>query len=392
MTVDSIVVTAATRTAFGRLGGTLRGRDAVDLGALVVGELLRRTQLPADAIDSVVMGNVLPTNGMTPTRQVALRAGLAVTTTSLTIDRACCSAMTAVGIARSNLLEGQSEIAIAGGTEAMSATPYLIRGRWGTPIGVPQIEDPLLMVNEHLQEPRVRYVAETALERGEDRRCQDEWAVESQRRYESAWRDGKFADEIMPIDVGGGPFCRDEQSRPETTLERLAGLPTIYGSKTITAGNATGLSDGAAAVIMTTESRARSLGLAPLAHLLSYAAISGEPRRSVELPARAIAKALTLTELDARDIQLFQVNEPYAATVLVTTQDLADMTGRSLADVRSRTNVNGDAIAIGHPIGASGARVLMHLIYELRRRGGGYGAAAICGGIGQSDALIVRVP
>jgi acetyl-CoA C-acetyltransferase len=247
------------------------------------------------------------------------------------------------------------------------------------------------MVNEHLHEPRVRYVAETALERGEDRERQDEWAVESHRRYASAWQNGKFSDEIVPIETSAGAFCRDEQSRPDTTKERLASLPTLYGSKTITAGNATGLNDGAAAVLMMTESRAESLGLEPLAYLLSYAAISGEPRRSVELPARAIAKALRSTTLHARDIQLFQVNEPYAATLLVTTQELAEMTGRSLADIRSDTNVNGDAIAVGHPIGASGARVLMTLIYELRRRGGGYGAAAICGGIGQSDALIVQV-
>jgi acetyl-CoA C-acetyltransferase len=391
MMVERIVVAAAARTAFGRLGGTFRDRDAIGLGALVVRELLRRSQLPPDQVDFVVMGNVLPTNGMTPTRQVALTAGLSITTTSLTIDRACCSAMTAIGIARSELLAGQANVAIAGGTEAMSATPYLIRGRWGRAVGVPEVEDPLLMVNEHLREPRVRYVAQTALERGEDRRSQDEWSVESHHRYEAAWQGGKFADEIMPVDTAGGPFCRDEQSRPGVTLERLSELPTVYGSETITAGNATGLNDGAAAVLVTTESRARSLGLEPLAYLVSYAAISGEPRRSIELPARAIAKALKSTELHARDLELFQVNEPYAATALVTTQELAGMTGRSVADVRANTNVNGDAIAIGHPIGASGARVLMALIYELRRRGGGYGAAAICGGIGQSDALLVRV-
>lgn len=189
-----------------------------------------------------------------------------------------------------------------------------------------------------------------------------------------------------------GEFCRDEHPRPDTTVEALAELPTVYGSKTVTAGNATGLNDGAAAVLLMRESRAHSVGLVPLAHLLSYAAISGEPRRSVEHPATAIRAALVRAEVNPRDISLFQMNEPYAAVPLVSTRGLADLTGCTLPEVRAITNVNGDAIAIGHPIGASGARVLMSLIYELRRRSGGYGAAAICGGIGQSDAFVVRVP
>jgi len=395
--MSETVIVAAARTPFGRFGGTLKDVHSTDLGAHVIQEVLRRAAFPASRTDFVCMGHVQPSAGQTPTRQAVLKSGLPQETLSLTLDRACCSGLTAVGLAFTQIRAGESHAAVAGGMENMSRTPLLVHNaRWGTRLGVLETEDPNVMVNPFLKTPRVIYVAKAALEHGEGREAQDRWALLSQQRYAAAEQAGKFVDEVVPIVVPqkkGPPirFNRDEPPRPDTTYDKLAALPTVYGSETVTAGNAPGLNDGAAALLLLSSEEARRTEKSALASIVSYAAVSGDPVYSVRLPAAAIQKALDKAKLPLDEMHLIEINEAYAAMPLVSTRLLADGDERRLAALRDRTNVNGGAVAIGHAIGASGARILMTLLYELQRRGGGYGVAAICGGIGQADAMVIKV-
>jgi len=258
------------------------------------------------------------------------------------------------------------------------------------------LEDPLFLRNPILNIPLAVGAAEVALQYGVSREEQDQWALRSHQRYFSAWEAGKIKDEIEPLEIqtGKGKTCwvdRDECPRPDTNMEKLQALPTVYGSKTITAGNAPGLGDGASALVLMSEGKHKELGLEPLAKVLTYVNIAGDPLSSPYLPAQAIQKALKVLGRKLRDLRLLEINEAFAATPLVSTQVLSKENAMTLAELREITNVNGGAVAIGHPTGASGGRIVMTLIHELRRRGGGFGAAAICGGYGQSDAIIVEV-
>jgi acetyl-CoA C-acetyltransferase len=229
-----------------------------------------------------------------------------------------------------------------------------------------------------------------------DREEQDQWALQSHQRYFSALASGKFAGEIQPVEISGAKgssltMDRDESPRADTTLEKLRSLPTVYGSKTVTAGNAPGLNDGASALVLMSRERQKELGLGPLAKILAYVNIAGDPLASPYLPALAIRKALEKIDRKLPDLKRIEINEAFAATALVSTKVLSSGNEALLERLRAITNVNGGAVAIGHPTGASGGRITMTLIHELRRAGGGLGAAAICGGYGQSDAVIVEV-
>ena len=396
--MKEVVIVGAARTPFGKFGGLLRDCSAVDLATYAVKGVLQRTPVLPESVGELFLGvAVLAGTASVAARQVLFTAGLPPTTPSLTVDRACCSSMTCAGLAMRNILAGEIHAAIAGGMEAMSQAPLVARGvRWGTRLGGVMLEEPLMMRNPILNLPLAVSVGDVSLQYGIDREEQDRWALRSHQKYFEALASGKFADEIIPVGVSPKKgekalMDRDESPRADTSLEKLRELPTVYGSKTVTAGNAPGLNDGAAALVLMSGEKQKELGLKPLGTLLAHANMAGDPASSPYLPALTMLKALEKAGLKLANLKRIEINEAFAATPLVSTKVLSDGDLRLLEHLRSITNVNGGAVAIGHPTGASGARLITTLIYELRRSGGGYGAAAICGGYGQSDAVIIRV-
>jgi acetyl-CoA C-acetyltransferase len=396
--MKEVVIVGAARTPFGKFGGLLRDYSAVDLATHAVKGVLQRTPVPPESVDELFLGvAVLAGTASVAARQVLFTSGLPPTTASLTVDRACCSSMTCAGLAMRNILAGEINTAIAGGMEAMSQAPLVARGvRWGTRLGGVMLEEPLMMRNPILDLPLAVSVGDVSLQYGVDREEQDRWALRSHQKYFEALAAGKFVDEIIPVEISSKKgektlMDRDESPRADTSLEKLQGLSTVYGSKTVTAGNAPGLTDGAAALVLMSRDKQRELGLKPLAFLLTHVNMAGDPASSPYLPALTMRKALEKAGLKVTDLKRIEINEAFAATALVSTKVLTGAEASFLEHVRDLTNVNGGAVAIGHPTGASGARLITTLIYELRRLGGGLGAAAICGGYGQSDAVIIRV-
>jgi acetyl-CoA C-acetyltransferase len=393
-----VVIVSAARTPFGKFGGLLKEFTAVELGTQAVTASLKKIGLDPSVVDELYMGvAVLAGTASVAARQILFTSGLPPHTPSLTIDRACCSSMTCVGLGLRNIRSGEIHTAVCGGMEAMSQTPLVARGvRWGVRLGGIMLEEPLFLRNPILNIPLAVGAGDVALQYGVTREEQDLWALRSHQRYYSAIETGKFADEIHPVQIRSGKEAfhtmdRDEAPRADTTIERLRGLPTVYGSKTVTAGNAPGLNDGASALILMSKKRQQDLGIAPLAKVLVHVNIAGDPLASPYLPAHAIRKALEKAGRKLSDLKRIEINEAFAATPLVSTKVLSSDSGMPLEQLRSITNVNGGAVAIGHPTGASGGRITMTLVHELRRSGGGLGAAAICGGYGQSDAVIVEV-
>lgn len=389
---DATYVVSAVRTPVGRYGGALREVPTVELGALVVRSAAERAGVAPDGVGSVILGTCVPGPPMTAARVAAMLADLPQSTLSLTVDRACCSAMTAIGVADAQMRAGFADVVAAGGMENMSSTPHLLPRRWGNRPADIVSEDPLIIRNPVLDAPVARYTGEVGLEFGYDRAAQDEWAVTSQQRWGAAHEAGRFAAELVPVPrPGGDPLSRDEPPRPETTVEQLARLRTVYGSPTVTPGNAPGLNDGAAAVLLATPRAVAARGLRPLARIRGFASVSGDPRYAAALPADAIELVLRNGGATIDDIDLLEINEAFAATALVSTHLLATKFKADVAALRARTNVDGGAVAIGHPVGASGARIVVHLVHEMRRRGGGLVVASICGGVGQADAIFLEV-
>lgn len=399
----STVVVSAARTAFGRFGGVLRDISSLELATLAIKEVLARVGLRGDEVNEVVMGvscQVEPRGEpMSPivARFALLKAGLSEKTPSLTVDRACCSSLAAIQLGYRAIKLGEANVVLVVGAENMNRTPYLIPElRWGKEMGDVVIRDHLYRMSYEGFNPVSVDAGEVALEYGVTREEQDRWALRSHHRYAQAFAEGKFKDEIIPVAVPqrkGAPIIldRDEQNRPDTTLEKLAKLATVYGSPTVTAGNAPGLNAGASAVLLMSQDKAEELGLAPLASILCVSSVALSPRLIATAPAVAIQKALCDADIALDEVGLIEINEAFAAMPLVSTKILANGDAQRTEALRQKTNVNGDAIAIGHPLGASGARILMTLMYELRRRGGGYGAAAICGGLAQGDAAVIKV-
>jgi len=390
-------ILGGVRTGFGRFAGSLRETPVVDLGAAVVRGALAASGVEPAQVEALYLGMAMIMGGkMVPARQVQVQAQLPLTVPSLTVDRACCSGMTAVGVAYRNIAAGVAGLAVAGGMENMSRTPYLLHeGRFGHKRGDWAMEDLLLLRSPISDRAIAQYVGEVALRYGVERAEQDAWAWLSQQRYAAALARGVFAEEILPIPVTldgkSVEFGRDEQPRPDTTLERLAQLRTVNGSPTVTAGNAPGLNDGACALVLARAGAARASGAQPLARLLGYVEIAGDPEGSAYLPAVAIQRLLAQTGLSLEDVKLIEINEAFAAMPLVSSLELGGRDPARAAALRERINVNGGAVAIGHPTGASGTRVILTLARELRRRGGGIGVAAICGGFGQTDAVAIAV-
>ena len=387
------VILGAARTPFGRFGGVFRDLSPVELGSTAVREAVCRAGVMPDLVEEAILGNCMgaATLGQVPGRQVALRAGLPAAANVVDVNTACTSALVAVALIYDQIRHGRLSLAVAGGFESMSQVPYTLpSARFGYRLGHGKVVDALTdaltcpISGVHMG----IYASRAALARGIEREAQDHWALRSQESYEAARAAGFFQDEIIPVTVEGrkGPVAvsSDEQPRPDTTYERLAALPPAFEpGGTVTAGNAPGLNDGAAALVLASAPYAQQLGIEPLARILATAQVSAEPEAINTVPARAAQAALQEAGLDAGDIDLWEINEAFAAVALTSLQEL-DLDA-------ARVNIHGGSVAIGHPVGATGARILMTLIYALRRRGGGLGLATICGAGANGCAAVVRV-
>ena len=392
--MKKVVIVSACRTAIGAFGGTLKDVPAAELGALVVKEAVSRAGIKPEQVDEVIFGNVLQAGlGQNVARQVTLKAGLPIETTAVTINIVCGSGLKSVAMAANQILAGESEIVVCGGTENMSAAPYAIpTARWGARMNNNKIVD--VMVNDGLWDAFNQYhmgiTAENVAEKyGITREMQDEFAVASQSKAEAAIKAGKFKDEIVPVVIHGKKgdtvFDTDEHPKFGTTIEKVAKLKPAFkrDGGTVTAANASGINDSAAALVVMSKEKADELGIKPLATIVSYATGGVDPSIMGVGPVPAVTKAMARANMTIDDIDLVEANEAFAAQSLAVAQDLKfDM---------SKVNVNGGAIALGHPIGASGARILVTLLYELQKREDAHtGLATLCIGGGQGQALIVK--
>ena len=395
--MNGVSIVEAIRTPFGRFGGKLRQHSAVDLGALVVRAALDRAGLQAQEVGETIFGTaLLAASTMVAARQVNFKASIPASTPSLTIDRACCSSMTCIGLASMKIRLGEASMILAGGLDSSSQTPFLMRdARWGKRLGDFTVEDPMQMRNPINQKAIALVTGEMAVKWGVSRDEQDDWACASHQKYFEALDRGVYRDEILPVEVQDGgasaSLAIDESPRRDISRERLRSLPPVYNSPTITPGNAPGLNDGASVTVLMSSDGAKRRGIEPLGEIVSYAQLSEDLESSVYLPGMAIQSALQMANLSIGDLKRIEINEAFAAMPLVSTRRMAGDDAKLLRNLRAITNVNGGSVALGHPPGASGARVVMALARELRRIGGGYGAAAICGGFGQADAVIVKV-
>jgi len=387
------VILSACRTPIGSFGGAFKDLSAVDLATVVIGEAIARAGINAADIGDVVMGCVLQAgNGMNVARQAALKAGVPVEVPGETVNRVCGSGMQAVVHAVEAIRVGYVDAMLAGGTESMSNAPYLLKGaRWGYRMGNAEAIDSMLLegLTCAMGACHMGITAEEVAARyGVSRADQDGFAAESQRRAARAIADGRFKDEIVAVPVPqrkGDPIAidTDEYPRKDTTVEKLAALkPAFKKDGTVTAGNASGINDGAAALVVTTGKKAQDLGRKPLARILAYVSTGVDPKVMGIGPVPAVRKVLDRAGLKTADIDLFELNEAFAA------QSLAVM--RELGIDPAKVNVNGGAIALGHPIGASGARVLTTLVYALRARKLRYGVASLCIGGGMGIAMAVQ--
>ena len=394
MLKEPTVILSACRTPIGSFGGTLKDISAPDLGAIVIREAIARAGIEAAAIGDVIMGCVLQGGaGMNVARQAALKAGVPRDVPSETVNRVCGSGLQAVVHAVEAMQTGYIDLAVAGGTESMSNAPYVLKGaRWGYRMGNAEVIDSLLGegLTCAIEGCHMGMTAETIVDRyGVSRADQDRFAAESQRRAEHAISSGDFKDEIVEITVAQKKgettlVDTDEHPRRDATVDRLAALkPAFKKDGTVTAGNASGINDGAAAVIVASSARARQLGHEPLAQVISFASTGVDPAIMGMGPVNAVRTALQRAELSIADIDLFELNEAFAAQALAVVRELG-------LDV-SKVNTRGGAIALGHPIGASGARLLTTLIYALRARGGGKGVASLCIGGGMGIAMVISV-
>ena len=395
MLKEPTVILSACRTAIGSFGGSLKDVSAADLGAIVIREAIARAHIDAAALGDVIMGCVLQGgSGMNVARQAALKAGVPQEVPSETVNRVCGSGLQAVVHAAEAIQTGYVDLAVAGGTESMSGAPYYLKGaRWGYRMGNADVFDSILAegLTCAIEGCHMGITAENIVERfGISRADQDAFAAESQNRAERAIAQGDFQEEIVAIEIAGKKkgettrFDTDEHPRRGTTAQTLAGLrPAFKKDGSVTAGNASGINDGAAALVVASEARARQLGRTPLAKVISFASTGVAPAIMGMGPVDAVRKALLRGGLSIGDIDLFELNEAFAAQALAVAREL----GLDPAKVNTR----GGAVALGHPIGASGARILTTLIYALRARGGGKGVASLCIGGGMGIAMVVSV-
>lgn len=388
------VIVSGVRTPFGKLGGSLSSLTASELGGIAIKEALNRASIDGSEVDEVIFGTVLQGGqGQIPSRQAARNAGLPWDVKTETINKVCASGLRSVTLADQIIRSGDEEVIVAGGMESMSNAPYFLpKARFGLRMGDASVKD--LMVHDGLtcsfQGVHMgTYGNEVAAELNIGREEQDEWSFRSHQRAIAAIEEGKFAEEIIGVEIRGRKgevtiVDKDEAPRKDTTIEKLAKLHSVFNSDgTITAGNAPGINDGAAALVLMSEERAVREGKQPIATIIGHAAIAVEAKDFPKTPGLVINELLQKTGKKLEEIDLFEINEAFAAVALTS--------GKIASLDSGKVNVNGGAVALGHPIGASGARIIITLIYELKRRGGGIGIAAICSGGGQGDAIMVEV-
>lgn len=392
--MEETVIVDGLRTAFGKLGGSLASVAAVDMAAPLMKELLSRNNVKGEQIDEVLMGQVLQAGcGQIPSRQALIKAGLPTTCESTTINKVCASGMRAVTIADLRIRAGDGHIMLAGGMESMSQAPYLVdanSARFGKRMGHVQFKDAMLA--DGLECP-VEFVhmavhgAKVAEELKVSREDQDQWAYRSHQLAVKAAEGGRFAKEIHALNIPAGRdktklVDKDEAPRADTSVEALAKLkPVFYDKGTITAGNAPGVNDGAAVLLVMSKSKAQELGLKPLAKIIGHASLGQDVQYLATAPALAAKKAMEKAGIKPSQLDLVEINEAFSAVALTSM--------RMLGVEEDRVNVNGGAVALGHPIGASGARLLLTLAREMEIRGAKYGAAAICSGTGQGDCVLL---
>jgi acetyl-CoA C-acetyltransferase len=401
---DDIVMVSAVRTPFSRFDTAMADIPSIDLGVMVMQEVIKRVGVKPEDVDEINYGSCIPAEVAletdVPARQATLLAGFPAESISLSLDRACCSSLTTLRLGILAIRAGEAAIVMSVGSENMPRTPHLAPGlRKGTRIGHIRLIDCLFELGYTAKgfNPVALDAGEMALEQGVTRQMQDAWALRSQERYAKAYADGKcrIGEELMPVVIPqkrGNPIVIEKDESPrQTTMEALGKLKPIYGSPTVTAGNAPPISAGASAILCMTRAEALKRGLQPLATVVTSVAMATEPRQIAQIPAYTIQKALGRAGLSIDDMDLIEINEAFAAMPLVSTKILAGGDEVKWKVLQEKTNVNGGAIAIGHPVGASAGRIAMTLAYELRRRGGGYGVASICGGLAQGEAVILKV-
>lgn len=389
------VIVAGARTPIGKFGGGLKDLKAVDLGGVAIKAALERARLSGQDVDYVIMGQVLQAGaGQITARQAAILAGVPQEVPAITINKVCLSGLNAIALADQLIRAGEVQTVVAGGMESMTQAPYLLpKARFGARLGNTELVDSMVhdglwstFLNQHMGDSSDDVNRELEISREE----QDEWAARSHERAAAGWQSGRLAEEAVPVSIpqrNGKPvvLSSDEGIRTGTTAGALGRLlPAFQENGTITAGNASQISDGAAAVVVTSAARARDLGLEPLAEVLAHGMVADRYAWLHTVPALALLRALEKVELKPGDLDLVELNEAFASVALHAT--------RVLGVDEERVNVNGGAVALGHPIGASGARLVLTLAHELRRRGGQVGGAALCGGGGQGDALLIRNP
>ncbi|WP_010541469.1 acetyl-CoA C-acetyltransferase [Dietzia alimentaria] len=396
MTADPTrtVIVAGARTPFGRLQGGLSSLSAAELGGIAIRGALERGGVPAEAVDQVIMGQVLSAGtGQMPARQASIAAGLPKKIDALSINKMCLSGLTAIALADQAIRSGYSDVVVAGGQESMSQAPHLLpKSRSGYKYGSIEVLDHMAYDGLHdvpTDQPMGALTETRNAELGITREAQDEFAATSHQRAATAWSEGKFADEVIPVTVKGRKgdtvVDSDEGVRADSTPESMSKLrPAFAKDGTITAGSSSQISDGASAVIVTSAARAEAEGWPVLAEIVGYGTVAGPDSTLQHQPADAVLDACRRADVSVDEIDLFEINEAFASVGLHAT--------KALGVDPAKVNVNGGAIAVGHPIGVSGNRVVLTLALELARRGGGLGAASLCGGGGQGDALIIRVP
>jgi acetyl-CoA C-acetyltransferase len=379
------VIVSAVRTPFGRLGGALAGKEATELGSIAIRAALDRAGLENDEVEYVIMGQVLQAGaGQAPARQAAVGAGLPIEIGADTINKVCASSIRAVEIADQMIRAGDHRVVVTGGMESMSNAPYLLKkARFGYRLGSGELIDSMVfdgLTSTFDKRHMVQQASHVARELGISREDQDRWALRSHERAVRAIDEGRFEEEIVPV----GDFAVDEGPRRDTSLDKLAQLKPVFDPEgTTTAGNAPGVNDGAGCVVVTSEEYARERDLPILATIVSQAYVADDFAYLARTPAKAGRLALEKAGKTIGDVERVELNEAFSSVVLNSTKMLG-------ADPE-QVNVNGGAVALGHPIGASGARILGTMVYELRRNGGGLGLAAICSGGGQGDALLLEV-
>ncbi|HEY7876318.1 MAG TPA: acetyl-CoA C-acetyltransferase [Actinomycetota bacterium] len=393
------VIVSAARTGIGKFGGAISGVPAVDLGGRAIEGAIERAGIQGDQVDYVIMGQVLQAGtGQITARQAAIKAGIPTSTPAITINKVCLSGLNAIALADQLIRAGEVSVVVAGGMESMDQAPYLLpKARTGYRMGDGKLVDSMIhdglwdaFSHKHMGDQSDDVNKEFSIGREE----QDAWSARSHQRAAAATESGRFAEEIVPFEIPqrkGDPisFATDEGIRPDTTVESLAKLKPVFQSDgTITAGNASQISNGGAAVVVMSAERAQELGVTPIAEIVAHGMSADRPPYLHTVPALAIQAALKKAGMSPNDLDLVEINEAFAAVALHSTRMLFNGNGGA----EDKVNVNGGAVALGHPIGCTGARLTVSLIHELRRRGGGTGVAALCGGGGQGDAIVYRVP